>query len=161
MEHLNRRLRRLLQILLGVLDSPSPPASLLPGEFVALLSGAGYGEQDLQDLWRWLRGRWEPTAEGPAWLSSRLAAKAHSQSLRSLGMREDDLLTVPAFGYLLELVRSRQISAEQMEALIQLSQLVPGGPLSAQDIAQMLEQVMLGHYGRQRALPPWQSDRAQ
>ncbi len=160
MPYLRQRLSRLLLVLLGTLDRADARQDLQPSELMTLLSGAGYQEQDLQDLWSWLQGRWSPSAEQPNWLSSRQAAKATPRALRLLGEREDDLLTVPAFGYLLELVRSRQITAEQMESIIQLTQLVPGGPLSAGDIAALLEQVMLAEQSSARALSPYRSERA-
>ncbi len=59
-----------------------------------------------------------------------------------MGQREDELLTVPAFGYLMGLVTSRQISAEQMESLIQYAQLAPDAPLGPDDLAPLLDRVV-------------------
>ena len=143
MEHLRDRLRHLLLLLLGALNSQREGADLHPSEVLALLTSAGYGEADLDELWSWMQSRWSPAAEGPVWLSSQLYGRAGPRTLRQMGTREDEVVTVPAFGYLLELVRSGQISAEQMESLLQFAQLVPGGPLALADLAPLLERVIV------------------
>jgi uncharacterized protein Smg (DUF494 family) len=153
MEHPRHRLSRLLLVLLGALESPHARQDLQPADLLALLAGAGFGEQDLHDLWRWLRSRGHVEAERETWLSSEVAGRAGRATLRAFGPREDELLTVPAFGYLLELVRSGQITAEQMEALIQLAQIVPETPLSRWDVAHLLEQVIAGEHARWRGAP--------
>jgi uncharacterized protein Smg (DUF494 family) len=143
MEHLRERLSRLLLLLLGTLESQRDGLALEPEEVMKLLAGAGYGEQDLQDLWNWLHGRWTPTGQQPAWLSSQLGARASQEALRLMGAREDEVVTVPAFGYLLELVRTDQITAEQMESLLQFAQLVPGQPMTPGEISGLLERVVV------------------
>ncbi len=143
MEHLRDRLRRLLLLLIGALDRQREGAELHPGEVMTLLQGAGYGEADLTELWQWLQSRWSTGDEAPVWLSSQLYGRAGPRTLRQMGSREDEVVTVPAFGYLLELVRSGQITAEQMESLLQFAQLVPGGPLAPGDLAPLLERVIV------------------
>lgn len=147
MDHLRYRLGRLLLLLMGTLDSRREELDLAPDEVMTLLEGAGYGEQDLQDLWQWLHGRWAPAEGRPAWLSSSLYAEASSQSLRLMGTSDQDAVSVPAFGYLLELARTEQITGEQMEALLQFAQLVPGGPLSTGEVTRLLERVVAGERG--------------
>jgi hypothetical protein len=77
-----------------------------------------------------------------AWLSSRLVNRAGEQTLRQPGQREDELLTPGAFGYLLDLVRTEQITAEQMESLIQFAQLAPGGPLTVGELGSLMDRVV-------------------
>jgi hypothetical protein len=143
MENQRNRLRRLLLLLLGALDRQREGLELHADEVMTLLEGAGYAEADLDDLWRWLQARGAAAADEPAWLSSQLCGRASPCTLRQMGTREDEVVTVPAFGYLLELVRSGQISAEQMESLLQFAQLVPGGPLATGDLAPLLERVIV------------------
>jgi len=147
MDHLRYRLGRLLLVLMGTLDSRRADLDLAPDEVMTLLEGAGYGEQDLHDLWQWLHGRWTPADGGPAWVSSSLYGEASAQSLRLMGASDEDSVTVPAFGYLLELARTGQITGEQMEALLQFAQLVPGGPLSTGEVTRLLERVVAGERG--------------
>jgi hypothetical protein len=67
---------------------------------------------------------------------------------------EREVLTVPAFGYLVNLVRTGQISAEQMESLIQFAHQLAGNPLDPADLAPLLEHVVFarGHRGQ-----PWRA----
>jgi len=77
-----------------------------------------------------------------------------------MGAREDEVVTVPAFGYLLELVRTDQITAEQMESLLQFAQLVPGQPMSPGEISGLLERVVVSERdGWSSGVAGW-SDRA-
>jgi len=143
MEHLRHRLSDLLLLLLGTLETQQEGQALQPAEILKLVSGAGYQAQDLQDLWDWLQDR-RDAAERPQWLSSQQVGRASRRALRQMGPREDEAVTVPAFGYLLELVRTGQITAEQMESLIQFAQLVPDGPLSSRELCLLWERIMVG-----------------
>ena len=50
---------------------------------------------------------------------------------------------------LLRLVRTRQITAEQMESMIQFAQLAPEGPLSPGDLTPLLDRVVFDDPGGQ------------
>jgi len=141
MEHLRHRLRELLLLLLEALAaSADRPAE---GEDLrALAATTGLEERDLHDLLAWLDELWPDDEPGDAWLSARRYARASEGALRQMGQREDELLTVPAFDYLLRLVRTGQITAEQMEALIQFAQLAPGAPLDTRDLTPLLDRVV-------------------
>ncbi len=142
MEHLRTRLRDLLLLLLEALDASQEGRGDSAREIQEMTAAAGYGEQDLQELLTWLQSRWEPVSDGTAWLTSRQFGPAGAQTLRQAGAREDELLRPEAFGYLLELVRTGQITAEQMESLIQFAQLAPGGPLSRPEVDALLDRVV-------------------
>jgi hypothetical protein len=142
MEHLRDRLRNLLLLLLEALDGRRDGPDVGPAEMREMVAAAGYGDEDMLELLDWLRSRWEPDAAGEAWLSTRLVGRASEVALRQMGQREDELLTPAAFGYLLDLVRTGQITAEQMESLIQFAQLAPEGPLAPADLATLVDRVV-------------------
>jgi len=142
MEHLRYRLRKLLLLLLEAVDPRREGDAISAGDLPQVITAAGYGPQDLADLLAALHGRWEPQRGGEVWLAARQCARASRRALRQMGDREDELLTVPAFGYLLGLVRTGQITAEQMETLIQFAQLVPDGPLTPHDLSPLLDRVV-------------------
>ena len=108
-----------------------------------MILAAGYDEDDLQELLTWLQGRWQPGDGAPSWLSSRQVGQASDDALRLPGQREDEILQPAAFGYLLSLVRTGQITSDQMESLIQYAQLAPGGPLSVSDVSLLIDRVVL------------------
>lgn len=142
MEHLRTRLRELLLLLLEAIDARQEGGGMGLREIREMSAAAGFAEQDMQDLLNWLHDRWEPAAGEPAWLATRLVGQASAGSLRQMGPREDELLTPGAFGYLLDLVRTGQITAEQMETLIQFAQLVPDGPLTTGDLDSLMDRVV-------------------
>jgi uncharacterized protein Smg (DUF494 family) len=143
MEHLRNRLRDLLLLLLEAMDARQQGEETAPEEVRAMITAAGYDEDDLQELLTWLQGRWQPEDGGPSWLSSRQVGQASADALRQPGPREDEILEPAAFGYLLGLVRTRQITSDQMESLIQYAQLAPGGPLSVGDVSMLIDRVVL------------------
>ncbi|HOX26402.1 MAG TPA: hypothetical protein PLL30_07450 [Candidatus Krumholzibacteria bacterium] len=142
MEHLRYRLRKLLLLLLEAVDARQAGSACAASDLPGIIAAAGYGPQDLADLLAALHGRWHPQADRPAWLAAQRVARPSRQSLRQMGPREEELLTVPAFGYLLDLVRTGQITAEQMETLIQFAQLVPDGPLTPAELGPLLDRVI-------------------
>ena len=142
MEHLRNRLRNLLELLLEALDTRQEVSNYGSDEMQEMIAAAGYRDADMQELLAWLQNRWEPALGQSAWLSSRLVNRAGGQTLRQLGQREDELLTPGAFGYLLDLVRTGQISAEQMESLIQFAQLAPEGPLTVGELTSLMDRVV-------------------
>ncbi len=152
MEHLRNRLRDLLLLLLEALDTRQDGPVSDPEDVRQLIAAAGYGEQEMQDLLTWLQDRQRSDDTEETWLSARLVARAGHKTLRQMGSREDELLTVPAFGYLLDLVRTSQITAEQMESMIQFAQLVPDGPLTPEDLSMLLDRVVFAerHTGPDR-----------
>ena len=152
MEHLRNRLRDLLLLLLEALDTRQDGPVSDPEDVRQLIAAAGYGEQEMQDLLTWLQDRQRSDDTEETWLSARLVARAGHKTLRQMGSREDELLTVPAFGYLLDLVRTSQITAEQMESMIQFAQLVPDGPLTPDDLSMLLDRVVFAerHTGPDR-----------
>ncbi|MEZ4388724.1 MAG: hypothetical protein R3D98_14370 [Candidatus Krumholzibacteriia bacterium] len=141
MEHLRTRLQHLLLLLLDALEGQDEAAALTVADLRELLTGAGLDDRDLADLWRRFHDR-ELGGGGETWLAARQLGLASRRSLRLMGEREDELLTVQAFGYLIGLVNARQISAEQMESLIQYAQLAPDAPLGPQDLAPLLDRVV-------------------
>jgi len=157
MEQLRNRLRNLLELLLEALDARQEGVSYETDQMQEIVAAAGYRDEDMQELLAWLQNRWTPGMVDPAmvdsdmvdsnmgesaWLSSRLVSRAGGQTLRQPGQREDELLTPGAFGYLLDLVRTKQITAEQMESLIQFAQLAPGGPLTVGELASLMDRVV-------------------
>jgi len=142
MEHLRTRLRDLLLLLLEAIDARQEGARAGLREIREMAEAAGFAEQDMQDLLDWLHDRWEPAAGQPAWLATRFVGRASAGSLRQMGSGEDELLTPEAFGYLLDLVRTGQITTEQMETLIQFAQLVPDGPLNPDDLDALMDRVV-------------------
>ena len=164
MEHLRNRLRNLLELLLEALDARQEGVDYESEEMQDIVAAAGYRDEDMQELLVWLQNRWapgvvepgvvdpgvvdpgvvDPRFGGSAWLSSRLVSRAGVQTLRQPGQREDELLTPGAFGYLLDLVRTGQISAEQMESLIQFAQIAPEGPLSVGELSSLMDRVVFG-----------------
>jgi len=152
MEQLRNRLRNLLELLLEALDARQEGVNYETDEMQEIVAAAGYRDEDMQELLAWLQDRWTPGMVDPAmvdpnmgetaWLSSRLVSRAGGQTLRQPGQREDELLTPGAFGYLLDLVRTKQITAEQMESLIQFAQLTPGGPLTVGELASLMDRVV-------------------
>ena len=142
MEHLRERLRNLLLLLLEAIDARQEGQAMLPDDLREMISAAGYGEQEMSELMSLLNGRWAASSEEEAWLSSRQLGRASRHSLRQMGPGEDELITVPAFGYLLDLVRTEQLTAEQMESLIQFAQLAPSGPLTTRDLSQLVDRVV-------------------
>ena len=157
MEQLRNRLRNLLELLLEALDARQEGVNYGSDEMQEIVAAAGYRDEDMQELLAWLQNRWAPgmidsgmvdpvmgdsgTGES-TWLSSRLVNRAGGQTLRQPGQREDELLTPGAFGYLLDLVRTEQITAEQMESLIQFAQLAPGGPLTVGELGSLMDRVV-------------------
>jgi uncharacterized protein Smg (DUF494 family) len=151
MEHLSPRLRDLLLLLLEAIDARQEGTGTGLREIHEMVAAAGFGEQEVEDLLTWLHARWEPAAGQAVWLAAQQFAQASPGSLRLMGPREDELLTPEAFGYLLELVRTRQISWEQMETLIQFAQLSPDGPLTAQQLEPLVDRVVLVPEDERRA----------
>ena len=155
MEHLRHRLRDLLLLLIESLVDDDDQAGAGGQELRALLSAAGLGDEDLHDLLAWVG---DPTGHDglldDAWLAARRYGAASDGALRQMGQDEDELLTVGAFDYLLRLVRTGQITAEQMEALIQFAQLAPGGPLTAGDLTPLLDRVVFAGRPGGSALGP-------
>jgi len=141
MEHLRTRLRHLLLLLLDALEDRDEEQALSVADLRELLGGAGLAEDELSELLHWFHDRNAHLGD-ESWLSAQRVELASDQALRQMGSEEDSLLTVPAFGYLLKLVRTRQISAEQMEMLIQFAQLVPDGPLGLEDLPPLLDRVV-------------------
>ena len=152
MEHLRNRLRNLLLLLLEAIDTRQDGPVTSHEDVRQLIAAAGYGEEEMQDLLTWLQDRHRSGDREETWLSARLVAQAGRKTLRQMGSREDELLTVPAFGYLLDLVRTGQITAEQMESMIQFAQLVPEGPLTPGDLSPLLDRVVFAerHAGSDR-----------
>ncbi len=58
---------------------------------------------------------------------------------------ERDVLSVPAFGYLTTLVRTGQITAAQMETLIQFAQRLAESPLAPGDLDPLLDHIVFAH----------------
>lgn len=141
MEHLRTRLRHLLLLLLDALDGKDHDGALSVADLRELLGGAGLAEDELSELLHWFHDR-NAGLEDDAWLSAQRVELASERALRQMGAEEDSLITVPAFGYLLNLVRTGQISAEQMETMIQYAQLVPDGPLGLDDLPPLLDRVV-------------------
>ena len=142
MEHLRTRLRDLLLLLLEAIDARQEGAESGTREIHEMIAGAGFGEQDMRELLGWLQARWEPAMGEPAWLATRQVNRASAGALRLMSPHEDDLLTPEAFGYLLDLVRTDQITAEQMESLIQFAQLAPDGPLTVHEVDALMDRVV-------------------
>ena len=153
MEHLSPRLRDLLLLLLEAIDARQEGRGAGLREIHEMVSAAGFGEEEVEGLLTWLHARWEPGDGEPAWLAARQLGQASARALRQPGQREDELLTPEAFGYLLELVRTRQISWEQMETLIQFAQLSPDGPLTARQLDPLVDRVVLAQEDEGRAVP--------
>jgi hypothetical protein len=141
-------------LLLEVLAMPREEHEAGGEELRALIAGAGLEEEDLHDLLTWLGARDTDGELGEAWLSARRYARASEGSLRLMGQREDELLTVPAFDYLLRLVRTGQITSDQMESLIQFAQIAPGGPLTPGDLTPLLDRVVFSDRRDDSALGP-------
>ena len=145
-------------LLLEAIDARQEGAQAGASEIQEMVAAAGFGEKDMQELLGWLQSRWEPAMGEPAWLATRQVNRVSDSALRQMSPDEDDLLTPDAFGYLLDLVRTRQITAEQMESLIQFAQLAPDGPLTVVEIESLMERVVFapvdgrtvaaGHFGR-------------
>jgi uncharacterized protein Smg (DUF494 family) len=155
MEHLRHRLRDLLLLLLDSLGEDGDQSDTGRDELRALLTGAGLATEDLHDLLAWLStAASDEELSDEAWLTARRYARASAGALRQMGQREDELLTVPAFDYLLRLVRTGQISAEQMESLIQFAQLAPGGPLSPGELTPLLDRVVFADRRDEMSLGP-------
>lgn len=142
MEHLRNRLKHLMLLLLDVLDEREHAHSVTMDDLSDLLGRSGVSDKDLEDLLSWLRNRGPANTSGEVWLSARQCNCASDGALRVMGPREDELLTPAAFGYLLGLVRTGQIAAEQMESMIQFAQLVPDGPLERSDLPPLLDRVV-------------------
>lgn len=141
MEHLRTRLKHLLLLLLDALERGDKDQVLTVADMRALLGAADLDDDDLSELLHWFHDR-SLGDLGESWLAARRLDLASDQSLRLMGQREDEVLTVPAFGYLIGLVNARQISAEQMESLIQYAQLAPDAPLGPEDLAPLLDRVV-------------------
>jgi uncharacterized protein Smg (DUF494 family) len=144
-------LRNLLLYLLEALDQEDAGAS---GEALADLADEhGLESLDIGALLEWIESRWpvgdvlgfavEPPCQRPSWGTVRLQAEL-----------EREVLTVPAFGYLVDLVRTGQISAEQMESLIQFAQQLVSSPLAPADLAPLLEHIV---FARGRRGQPWRA----
>jgi hypothetical protein len=141
MEHLTIRLKRLLLLLLDALESRDDEHAMSAADLRELMLAVGLGDEELDALLSWSRDRWAAETED-TWLAASLHGRASISALRQMGAREDEFLTVPAFDYLLRLVRTRQITAEQMEALIQFAQLAPEAPLTPGDLTPLLDRVV-------------------
>jgi len=153
MEHLRHRLRDLLLLLIESLVDDEDQAGAGGLELRALLSAAGLQDEDLHDLLAWMG---DPAGHDglpdDAWLTARRYGRASDGALRLMGQREDEFLTVGAFDYLLRLVRTGQITAEQMESLIQFAQLVPDGPLTEGELTPLLDRVVFADRTGEAAL---------
>ncbi|MBD3221117.1 DUF494 family protein [bacterium] len=147
MEHLRTRLRRLLLLLLDALENREDEHRVSSADLRELMRAVGLDDDDLEELLQW-SGQRSLIEPGEAWLSANLVNRASDSALRLMGQREDELVTVAAFGYLLRLVRTRQITAEQMESMMQFAQLVPEGPLSPGDLSPLLDRVVFHDPGR-------------
>jgi uncharacterized protein Smg (DUF494 family) len=142
-------LRNLLLYLLEALDQEGAGGDAL----AELADEHGLESLDIGALLEWIESRWpvgdtlgfglEPPCQRPGRGTVRLQAEL-----------EREVLTVPAFGYLMDLVRTGQISAEQMESLIQFAQQLVSSPLAPADLAPLLDHIVFarGHRGQ-----PWRA----
>lgn len=144
-------IRNLLLYLLAALDQEAAGAT---GDDLAdLADDHGLESLDIAALLEWIESRWpvgeilgyglEPPCQRPGLGSLRLQAEL-----------EREVLTVPAFGYLMDLVRTGQISAEQMESLIQFAHQLASNPLDPADLAPLLEHVV---FARGRRGQTWRA----
>jgi len=140
-EHLRTRLKHLLLLLLDALERGDDDQILTVADLRALLGAADLDDDELAELLHSFHDRHLGDL-GESWLAARRLDLASDQALRLMGPREDEVLTVRAFGYLMGLVNARQISAEQMESLIQYAQLAPDAPLGPEDLAPLLDRVV-------------------
>ena len=152
MEPLRDRLRRLLTLLLEALDD-SGELELDAADARELAVASGFELEDLDQLQAWLHGQREPLELAAAAEPLVPGAERSDASVRLLSGFEAASLSVPAFGYLVELVHRGQISAAQMESLIQFAQLTGVGPLAPVDLEPLLDHVLFAQGRRQ---PPWQ-----
>lgn len=146
MEFRPDELRRLLHFLLDALAAEEAGADSL----AELAHDQGVADLDIGALLAWIESRWpgggiydgdlDPPCLRPGRGTVRLQAE-----------QEREVLTVPAFGYLMDLVRTEQISAQQMESLIQFAHQVAGDPLDTADLAPLLEHVVFSGGGRGQA----------
>ena len=141
MEHLRTRLKHLLLLLLDALERGDDDQILTVADLRALLGAADLDDDELAELLHSFHDR-QLGDLGESWLAARRLDLASDQALRLMGQREDEVLTVRAFGYLMGLVSARQISTEQMESLIQYAQLAPDAPLGPEDLAPLLDRVV-------------------
>jgi uncharacterized protein Smg (DUF494 family) len=133
--------------MLDALENREDEHRVTAADLRELMRAVGLDDDDLEELLQWTGQR--PLLEpGESWLATNLVNRASDSALRQMGQREDELVTVAAFGYLLRLVRTRQISAEQMESMMQFAQLVPEGPLSPRDLSPLLDRVVFHDPGQ-------------
>ena len=146
---MHSRLGHLLLLLLDALENRDDDDAFTVGDLRELVRAAGLGDADLDDLMQWFAER---RGDDPdlVWLAASRLHQPSERSLRQIGPGEDEALTIPAFGYLLGLVSMRQISAEQMETLIQHAQIAPGAPLAPADLEPLLDRVVF----REDAISP-------
>jgi len=147
METARERLKDLLIILLEAVSSPGSELGLDMQKFREMVADAGYDVADLGGLLSWLKSQMNPL--GP-FAETRLFVEeiARSRGVRLYGEEERGFLTPPAFGYLLELLLSGQISRSQMEALIHHASLVADLPLQLPELVELIDQVCFQARGR-------------
>jgi len=154
MEPLRDRLRRLLTLLLEVLDDTGGDLELDAADARELAAASGFDQEDLDRLQAWLRGHRDPLGLDDAADPLEPGLPRSRGSVRLLSAPEADALSVGAYGYLVELVHRGQITAGQMESLIQFAQLTGAGPLAPADLEPLLDHVLFAS-GRRPAY--WQS----
>jgi hypothetical protein len=139
-------LRKLLLYLLAALDQETTGAG--DGDLAELAAAHGLENLDVASLLEWIESRW-PVGEIPGFGLEPPFQRPGQGTVRLQAELERDVLTVPAFGYLMDLVRTGQISAEQMESLIQFAHQLASVPLDPADLAPLLEHVVFarGHRG--------------
>lgn len=141
MEHLTTRLRRLLRLLREALEQQDDVQAITSADLRELMRSVGLADEELDELLALTATR-APVATREAWLTASMFDQASEAALRQMGANEDQLVTVAAFDYLLRLVRTGQITPEQMESLLQFAQLVPEGPLEPRDLTPLLDRVV-------------------
>ncbi len=149
MESRRDDLRNLLLYLLEALDQEDAGAD---GAALADLADAhGLESLDIAALLEWIESRW-PVGDIAGYGAEPPCQRPGRGTVRLQAELEREVLTVPAFGYLMDLVRTGQISAEQMESLIQFAHQLAGNPLDPADLAPLLEHVV---FARGRGGQAW------
>jgi uncharacterized protein Smg (DUF494 family) len=148
MESRRDDLRNLLLYLLAALDQEAAGAD---GDALADLADQhGLESLDIAALLEWIESRW-PVGDGVAFGLEPSCQQPGQGTVRLQAELEREVLTVPAFGYLMDLVRTGQISAEQMESLIQFAHQLASNPLAPGDLAPLLEHVVFARGRRGQA----------
>ncbi len=147
METARERLKDLLIILLEAVSTPGGELGLDTQKFRQMVAEAGYDVADLGGILTWLKSQMNPRGTlGGAWPPLEEVVRSHG--VRLFGEEERACLTPAAFGYLLELVLTGQISRSLMEALIHHASLVADLPLQRQELIQLIDQVCFQAHSR-------------